>query len=429
MTIRRLPSDFVVSERPSASFLRSLRAGRSAEAVHAVYELRKESLGTPEAVGLLGKALGVGGGRVDYAGLKDKHARTTQLVSVERPQGEIRTEVLEPRFSARLIGWSNAPVRAECIDGNRFEIVVRDLSPDAAREMDRRASLLRDPSELDSTVRLLVVNYFGAQRFGSARHGGGFVAARLIRGDFEGALKLAIGTPARKDTGKMRAFTRACASRWGEWRALSTELPRCPERRAIETLAAGGSFAKAFESLPHFTQQMSVEAYQSHLWNAAARLLAERIVTEAGERAVAPLVAPQSGDGVTAHRVKPPAALRADDDFGLMLFPPASTVGEAWRNMRMPLLGPSTALLEPWARAVSAVLSEEGIAAENLRIPGMRRPFFGEAERPLFALAEKFEMTPAARDDLAGGKRVKRKVRFELGRGSYATVVLRALGQ
>jgi tRNA(Glu) U13 pseudouridine synthase TruD len=94
MTIRRLPSDFVVSERPSASFLRSLRAGRSAEAVHAVYELRKESLGTPEAVGLLGKALGVGGGRVDYAGLKDKHARTTQLVSVERPHGEIRTEVL-----------------------------------------------------------------------------------------------------------------------------------------------------------------------------------------------------------------------------------------------------------------------------------------------------------------------------------------------
>jgi tRNA pseudouridine13 synthase len=427
MTIRRLPSDFVVTERPSAAFMASLRAGRAGLAVHAVYELRKESLGTPEAVGLFGRALGIGGGRIDYAGLKDKHAHTTQLVSAERKTGEAPTEIAEERFAARLIGWSESPVQAECIEGNGFEIVVRDLSPAAAKEMDHRAKLLRIDEAAQSPSRLLVVNYFGAQRFGSARHGAGFIAARLIRGDFEGALKLAIGTPARKDTGKMRSFTRACATHWGRWTPLLADLPRCPERRAIESLAAGGTFAKAFEALPHFTQQMSVEAYQSHLWNAIARRLAERITAEAEERAIASIA---TGPGAAGPgRVKPPTALRADDEFGTMLFPPTAAVDSDWRTTHMPVLGPTTTAHEPWAAAAASVLENEGIQQKDLRIPGLRRPFFGEADRALFAIADRFEMTLPERDELSGAKRVKRTVRFDLGRGSYATVVLRALGQ
>ena len=450
MTIRRQPSDFLVIERPSAALLAALVAGRTGAATHAVYELKKESLGTPEAVQQFGKAIGVGGGKVDYAGLKDKHARTKQLVSAPLERADVPREVNGRGWSAVLKGWSERGITAAEIDGNRFEIVVRDLSKQQSTEMGMRAGRLameevKEGSDEASETRagkpvpledntggtpvarnLVILNYFGAQRFGSARHGAGFLAPLLMRGEFEGALKLSIGTPARKDTGKTREFSRMCATHWGQWKKLAAELPRCPERRAIETLAAGGSFAKAFEQLPSFTQQMSVEAYQSHIWNSAARRIAERMAAEFTQRWQR-----EGGDEAAKKTAfRPVAPLRADDEFGVMLFPTARMVDPTWRAVVMPVLGPKTELAAPWGSAAAEALKEEGIKQEDLRIPGMRRPFFGEADRPLFVTAEGFEMTDPEKDDLTpGGKKVKRTVRFSLGRGAYATVVLRALGQ
>jgi tRNA pseudouridine13 synthase len=123
------------------------------------------------------------------------------------------------------------------------------------------------------------------------------------------------------------------------------------------------------------------------------------------------------------------AILRADDEFGEMIFPLATAVPPHWREANLPVLGPKSVLAEPWAAAATDVLAEEGIQLDELRIPGIRRPYFGEADRPLFAVADRFELTPTEPDDLGGKKRLKRTVRFDLGRGAYATVVLRALGQ
>jgi len=439
MTIRKQPADFVVRERLGGAFHAGLRAEPGPGGAHAVYEVTKESLTTPEAVAHLARALGVPAGVVAYAGLKDKHAISTQHVSV--PAGALRRSAPAPAacagrgWSARLLGWSPVEATAGAIDGNSFEIVVRDLTRAACDEMDRRAAALAleaehaPPSRGDApagTPGLLVVNYFGAQRFGSARHGQGWAARRLIAGDFEGALRLAIGTPARKDTGRTRAFTRRCAAAWGRWAELAAALPACPERRAIELLArragdargAGAAvapdrapspadFRDAFAALPYFLQAMCVEAYQSLLWNRVARRLAERI----------------GGEEV----------LRARDDFGEMAFPPAHRVEPAWRGQAVPVLGKNTALAEPWGEAARSVLEEEGLAPGDLRIPGLRRPFFGEAPRPMFVVASGFEMAGAAEDERAAGPRgaarLQRRLRFDLPRGAYATVVLRALGQ
>ena len=80
--------------------------------------------------------------------------------------------------------------------------------------------------------------------------------------------------------------------------------------------------------------------------------------------------------------------------------------------------------------AAGAALASEGIDLPQLRIPGLRRPFFGETPRPLLVRAERFDLTGATTDELTpSGKRLKRVASFELPRGAYATVVLRALGQ
>lgn len=418
MTIRRQPEDFVVVERLRHGTLAALDPERGERSPHAWYELTKTSLTTPDAVRYLARALGVRHAAVAAGGLKDRHAKTAQYVSVNAadiPAGASLPEQASDRnWSARRVGWSAAPVDGESVIGNGFTIVVRDLAREAAHEMGRRMHLLTLPEEArgeGGERTLLVMNYFGDQRFGSARHGLGWVARHLMKGEFEEALRLAIGTPARKDTGKTRQFTRLLAGRWGEWEALARELPRCPERKPIEVLAGGGDFREAFAAIPYFTQQMCVEAYQSHLWNATALRLARRIVRMDQER-----------EGLL---------LKSTGQFGEMHFPAAETVKAAWREIDLPLLAWQTELAEPWDESAADVLHEEGIALGDLRIPGLRRPFFGEASRALFARATGFRLSAPEPDELvpAARGRVKRTLSFDLPRGAYATVVLRALGQ
>jgi len=414
MTIRRQPSDFRVEEKPAPGFLESLRDRPGRDAPHAIYTLAKTSIATPDAAAFLARELGVRQGQVAYAGLKDKHAETRQHVSVPADARGLPDRVDGRGWSAELLGFAGQAMTAGSIEGNRFVIVVRDLTRERVRTMERRAAVLRCP---DATDSLLLINYFGDQRFGSARHGQGWVGRHLIRGEFEQALRLAVGTPSRKDAGKTKKITRACAAAWGHWDDLVAQLPRCPERAAFETLAAGGSFRDAFAALPYFTQAMSVEAYQSYLWNETARRLARRIADEAPSA--------QTGG---MERIRGPRLLRTDDPFGEMLFPVAAGVGDRWRTLVLPLLSRRTRLEDPWGDAVSAVLSGEGLALDDLRIPGLRRPFFGEAPRPLFVEAAAFEMSPAVADELTGGRH-RVTVSFDLPRGAYATVVLRALGE
>lgn len=417
MTIRRLPEDFIVIERLNQETRSAIAPAWSPEHVHAVFEVTKTSRTTPEVSAELAKAVGARGGEGSYAGLKDKHAQTTQFMTIPLKDaataGKITPGVEGWQWKATHIGWLAAPIEAPAIDGNRFEIVVRGLARETCEEMNRRAGILllpptrEDPHERDWV--LLVTNYFGAQRFGSARHGEGFVARHLLRGEFEAALKLAIATPARKDAGKTRIFTRLAATHWGNWKKLAHELPKCPERAPIEALARGVDFKDAFAELPYFLQSMYVEALQSHWWNRAAHRL------------------------VSGMAGGPKGCLRSDDEYGEMLFPGVETVLDASQealNTVFPVLGPETVLHSAWGAASRDVLREENLAVGDLRIPGLRRPFFGEAMRPLFTRASAFSMSAPRKDDLSGDpRRLARLVSFELPRGSYATVVLRALGQ
>lgn len=412
MTIRRQPVDFIVRERLTERLLATIHPASSGPTTHALYELAKTSLSTPEAAQRLAGLLKIRPGMVEHAGLKDKHAHTFQHVSVPakafaqpaRPPQTVEASGL----SARLIGHIPDPIRAADIDANRFTIVVRDIARPAAQDMRRRAALLAIEAPTIGPSTLRIINYFGDQRFGSARHGEGWVAKHLIRAEFDQALRLAIGTPARKDTGKKRIFARLCATHWGDWQRLAQELPRCPERAPIEALAQNKPARDAFATLPHFTQQICIEAFQSHLWNAAARALAAQLVNTSGH---------------------PKALIHADDPYGLMLFPHVAAIPPDAQSVLMPMPAPCTQPRQPWGDALTHALTDEELTFADLRIPGLRRPAFGEAERPLFVDAKFFTLSKPEQDELSRPGRVKVTAEFELPRGAYATVLLRALGQ
>ncbi len=420
MAIRTQPEDFRVEEdlAPGAS----LRPARLAAATFAVYALTKRSLTTPEAAVRLARALGVRAGAVVHAGLKDKHALTTQHFSVAGLPAGAPREVGDEAWSARLVGWCGRALESRDILANRFAIVLRDLTHEASDEMDRRARLLSCASD-DGQPALAVTNYFGAQRFGSARHGQGFVARALLAGDFARALRLAIATPARKDSGSQREFTRALAQGWPQaepagtstpapdWPALAHTLPPRPQRRAIEALAAGATFAQAYGALPHTELRLHLDAFQSWLWNRALAALIERTCG--------------------TH------TLHTSDDYGDMLFAPAQVPAGANplpTHAPLPVAPDSNARAAEahapspdWQAALEHVLREQGLTLAQLSLPPGTKPTFARATRALHVRASGFALSAPA--PCARAQRFTRTLTFALPSASYATVVLRALGQ
>jgi tRNA pseudouridine13 synthase len=128
--------------------------------------VRKRGLETSEAARLLAEAAGVDPRDVGYAGRKDKHAVTTQWLSLPREPvdpGDERLQILE-------VARHPHKLRTGHVRGNRFAIRVRDVDAAAAE----RLPALRE--------RLLagVPNYFGTQRFGHEGRSLGD-AARILR--------------------------------------------------------------------------------------------------------------------------------------------------------------------------------------------------------------------------------------------------------
>lgn len=475
MIIRRVPTDFRVLEHLNYEVRDVLCASHTPGSPVEIYEVRKQSLTTQEASQRLAKALGVKGGTVQAAGLKDKHAVTTQFMSVERPgapdplgNGDWIKPAGLGEVEIRLAGFYSRHLVAADIARNEFEIVVRDASDSRMREMDRRAKALRNPRT--GTIRF--PNYFGDQRFAGVKRGD-FIAKHLIKGDFEGALKLAIGTPARKESGSRKVLTRAAATHWGHWKQAVRASPASPSRKPLELLAAGADFKEAFAALPYLDQQMAVEAYQSHLWNQTATCLILKVATKKGELAPQQLLCPfgqklpadtkfhsthgpkdlkgknnqypgqknqgakgKSSKGQGSNNSAEPADEHdAGSDAFQHLYPAAALFDGAGpfhpiNTLEFPMPAANTLRQAPWGECLEQVLDSESIAISELRIPGMRRPAFSEAMRPLFATAMDVEVGSTQPDELATAKnRLKRTLRFSLPRGCYATIVLEALGQ
>lgn len=397
-------------ERLDDAMLKSLSSVRTDKAPFAVFQLVKMSVTTPVACASLARELGIRAADIQFAGMKDRHACTSQVVTAKiatpARAAMIPSQVSLQNVTADLIGWSTRHVKADDIAFNAFEIVVRDLTSKDCDTMDRNASLVCIKGTDSST--LLMPNYFGDQRFGYQK--ADTLAARyVVQGDYLSALKLMIATPHRKDSGIARETNRLCATHWGDWAELLQKLPRSPARKVIEVLAAGKEAKDAFAALPYIEQQMCVESFQSHVWNA----IATEVVTS-----------------LSLTTWTAPAAT------GQLVFAESAAISQLLLDASLPMPSSELANAAPdssdaWYReAIKAVMARENLSLDQLQVPGLRRPSFDNFSRPLMVQVCDFSLSPRERDDADSTKsRFKRRVRFVLPRGSYATVLLRMLGQ
>ena len=248
MKLKCQPEDFRVEELPLVS---PARGGR-----YAFYKLTKRNLGTLEAIELVCRRWNLAGRRISYGGLKDRHALTTQYLTIfDGP----RQSIDNPAISLEHLGELNHPYQPAHFRGNRFEIVLRDLGPTEA---------VRTLELVNSLESAGLPNYFDDQRFGSVGYSGEFIAHAWLKGDAERALKLALAEANPSDRSGVKGQKAVLRECWGQWSEAKARLERSPTRSIVTYLVDHPTdFRGAFARMRRELRTLYFSAFQSHLWN------------------------------------------------------------------------------------------------------------------------------------------------------------------
>jgi tRNA pseudouridine13 synthase len=148
------PEDFVVDEVPLYV--------ASGQGEHWYVRVRKREATTIELREAIARAAGVAAGDVGYAGMKDKHAVTTQWLSVPVPRAQPpEAWELPPPFELLEVSRHANKLRIGHLEGNRFRIRLVGALADAPAKIDRFFERFRAQG---------VTNYYGSQRFGRGQN-------------------------------------------------------------------------------------------------------------------------------------------------------------------------------------------------------------------------------------------------------------------
>jgi tRNA pseudouridine13 synthase len=382
MKLKQRPEDFSVIE--------SYRYNEAPRGKYFVYRMDKQKLTTLGAVERLRERFRIKRQDFSFCGLKDKQGRTEQLIAVH----DRRVDIQDPDLKLTFLGRSDEPLSARNITSNRFSVIVRDLS---AEEVERL------PEALAEVQRVGVVNYFDSQRFGFVKHGQGFIARDLLRGDLQAALKSLIAHPSeldRSEDARVKAFFR---DHWGEWNMTPPQAGWLKYRPIIQHLREnphdfGGALMKVDQRL----RMMVVFEFQSAIWNESVR---------------------QFLHGLVPH--KELVSLRYQ--LGALDFPRAlpQRVFEALRDGSFPLLGPDSTFSHPdIEKASTTVLGRYGLTLDKLKSEKLNAFHFKHEERPLLVFPGKLHASEGRPDEENQG-RLKVVLSFTLPPGAYATLVVR----
>lgn len=380
------PEDFRVQE------LMELPTGPAAMGDYQIHLVIKEKLSTHEALAEIVKRARVNREDIAYAGLKDRQAVTEQYITIKGRTARIES----PNLKVRPVGSARAAITSKHSSGNRFTIVLRDLS---------RFEAVRLRRELSGVLRTGSPNYFDDQRFNCLRHGQGIVMVQVARGRYERALQQLVASPSPAAlTGDVK-LKRLLQKNWGDWGACE-RIARGPIYGKIfqHLMRKPGDFVGALQLLPTRTLLIHAFAFQSLIWNRACSQVVRDLV-------------PRS------RRVLMPTAVgmldgwRSSDRESLELLHQVDT----------PLPAPGYAGGDPGFRdAVDDEMASHGVTFADLAknsIPGM---VLQEEPRALVVFPQNFDGPRLAADSMHEG-RTMAKLAFDLPRGAYATMLIKRL--
>ncbi|XVF31168.1 hypothetical protein REPUB_Repub16aG0122600 [Reevesia pubescens] len=234
------------------------------------FHLYKENKDTQEALGLIGKMLGIQPRSFGFAGTKDKRSVSTQRVTVFK-QHASRLAALNERLIGIKVGdfcYVKDDLLLGQLLGNRFTIILRGIVADT--EDTIKASV-------DSLGRHGFINYFGLQRFGSGSIPTHRIGATLLRGEWKAAASIILDP--REGERNVISKAREYFKETGDIEGTLRQLPRhlVAERSMLQCFKkCPGNYLQALKAIPRTLRMMYVHSYQSYLWNHAASMRVQK---------------------------------------------------------------------------------------------------------------------------------------------------------
>jgi tRNA pseudouridine13 synthase len=254
LTIKARPEDFLVTEVASIPL--------SPKGAFGVYLLKKTGWNTVELLREIARRANIPVSAFAYGGRKDRYSQSTQYITVKSPK---RLELRADEYSLKFLGLMNRPMGPDLIEGNSFEVVVRKLSAQGALDARARAEAVASEG---------FPNYFDDQRFGSFDQRQGFLAQKLLRGEFNGALKIYLTSVNAANAAQERRRRQFFFEHWRDWVKCLSQVKTICERECFAFLVDNPTgFIELLRKIPAEELATYFSAYQAHLWNEILRRL------------------------------------------------------------------------------------------------------------------------------------------------------------
>ena len=245
--------DFLVEEVLDGIVFKHISEQPMKQGSYVLYSLTKRGLDTLHAVKIIEKIFGA---RVNYLGMKDADAITTQYITIPA-DAECSQPSLPDRLTLRKLGYLPYPLNRSHLIGNRFHIKIR--------EVERKENL---PQLIKSIVKKGVPNYFGYQRFGSRRPVTHLIGRALVKRRFDEAVNLLLTYTTEYEKEDIQQARKTISEDY-----LKVDVEDLPptldlERQVLRSLKAQpNNYIRALRSIPLHVRRLFVNAYQSYIFN------------------------------------------------------------------------------------------------------------------------------------------------------------------
>ena len=381
--IKVRPEDFVVEEIATLSLVKS--------GPFSVYSLKKKLRNTVELLQEISRKSDMPFRDFSYGGRKDRHALTTQYVAIKSAK---RLDLQEENYSLRFVGYMRRPMGPDLIQDNRFEVTVRKLSAD---------NVIKAQDEIKKIASFGYPNYFDDQRFGSLDSRQGFLAEKLLKQQYNGALKIYLTSVHPNDEKEERQRKQFFFEHWKDWEACRKHAKTRTEAETFEYLIRKpAGFLERLKVMPRNELSTYISAYQSYLWNEVLRRFIKAALLGSFQGYEGAAGEYRFYTDVDATNLRyldrvciptPGAKFKIDDEIVKVIY------------MR--------------------VLEDNGIKPSMFNKMKLRQAFFKSFERK--AIIKPLELTLESLDDEIYEGDKKLCLKFALPRGSYATLFIKRI--
>ena len=255
--IKEKTDDFKVIEVINNSILNSILPVRSDKNRFALYCMEKIGLDSSHALLEIKKELGI---NLRLLGIKDSKAITRQYCTSDEKLKI--TNATTTHTSLKLLGFTSQSLRKSHLVGNKFQIVIRNM---------KNKDLLNFFDEVSH-----IPNFYGLQRFGSARVVTHLVGKQILKKNFKEAVETLLSFTTEYDTKFSRELRERCKDP-SQYASVLKNIPRGMdiERLVLISLLNGKTYISALRSIPINIRRLFVHAYQAFLFNECVSTLIE----------------------------------------------------------------------------------------------------------------------------------------------------------